>query len=1285
MSRRPGAATGHAVVAALAVAFACAPPSRDEGDAPYWEDPAVFAVDKEPPRASFTPFATRERALAARPENSSFRLNLNGTWKFRWAPRPAERPRDFFDAEFDAAGWDDIEVPGNWELDGYGYPVYRDESYSFPADPPRVPRDDNPVGSYRRTFELPPGWSDRETFLHFGGVYSAFFVWVNGRFVGYSEGSRAPAEFRVTEFVRPGANLLAVQVYRWSDGSYLEGQDFWRISGIDRDVFLLSVPPTFLRDFFVRAYPEIGRTGAQGEGADNAVPGRLELDVTLANRGLGSAGAQVVSYELLDPDGQPMWPEPRTLAVDVPAGGERTASAVADVSTVQPWTAETPSLYTLVLALSAGEGGGPPTEVVAARTGFRRVEAMNGTLRVNGRPIVLRGVNRHEHDPDRGHVVSEASMVEDIRLMKRLNINAVRAAHYPNVPRWYELADEHGLWVVDEANIESHGMGFEPEVTLAARPEWRAAHLDRTRRMVERDKNHASVIVWSLGNEAGDGANFDATSVWIRARDPSRPILYEPSGERDNIDVVAPMYVRPYWLERYAASGPNKPFVLVEYAHAMGNSVGGLAEYWDVIDGHPSLQGGFIWDWVDQSLRAVDERGRSYWAYGGDFGPPGVPTDGNFLVNGLVSADRRPHPHAWEVKKVYQPVRTRALDLANGRLLVENRRDFTDLSDLAGAWELLEDGVAIAGGDLPVLRTPPGVADTVELRLPTTQPVPRAEYVLVARFRTRRATEMAPAGHEVAWDQFALPDRRTPDVVDSGSLLPPAPGGALRVREIAAADRLEVAGNGFAVQFDRTLGTLASWRAGGREVVSAGPMPNFWRAPTDNDYGSGMPVRSGVWRHAGRPPARHLDSMTATPAPSAGRVRVASHFSLRSVGASYALLHNVHADGTVSVEVRLSQVGEDLPEMPRFGTILTLPGEFDRVQWYGRGPHENYWDRRTGAAMARWALPVRDLAHPYVRPQETGTRTDTRWVAVADSTGRGLLVTGLPTVSWSALPYRMEDLDAGDAKRGRHWTDLEPRGEVTLAVDYRQMGVGGDDSWGAVPRTEYTLWPRDMGFRFLLRPLRPGQDPARVARASLPDTASVRAAASRSLALTNFGERNRVTHLARGRPVEADPPSSSPYSAAGDAGLVDGVRGSIDRRGGHWQGYWAETITLRIDLGRVAPTSAVKVGFLQHPSSGVYFPRRVEVAVSEDGESYDAGAVRAVQWLDGTAGVRAGAPAESTGTAPPDGGRRWVEVPVVSSGARFVRVRIAALGIVPAGWPSQGETAWTYIDEVIVR
>ncbi len=1244
---------------------------------PPWQDPGVFEIGRELPRASFTPFPTREAAITGRAEDSPRRLSLNGRWRFHWVPRPAERPRDFAEPAFDVSGWDEIPVPSNWELHGYGYPVYRDESYSFPADPPFVPENDNPVGSYRRDFQIPEAWSGQEVFLRFDGVYSAFFVWVNGDFSGYSEGSRTPAEFRITDALHSGANTLAVQVFRWSDGSYLESQDFWRISGIDREVSLLARPRTFLRDFSVRA-----------DLADGHRRGVFQLDVALAHRGPGAAsGEHTLAVELFDPEGSPVWTEPRTASLAVPTGGEVSAAVAEPPFPVAPWTAETPNLYRLVLTLRGPAGA--VREAVSTRIGFRRVETRNGRLLLNGQPIVLRGVNRHEHDPEHGHVVSEASLLEDIRLMKQLNINAVRTAHYPNLPRFTELTDEYGLYVVDEANLESHGMGFLPEVTLAGRAEWRAAHLDRIRRMVLRDRNHPSVIGWSLGNEAGDGENFDAASEWLRETDPGRPILYEPAGERDIVDIVAPMYVRPYWLSRYAASGTAKPFLLVEYAHAMGNSVGNLADYWEVIESDPRFVGGFLWDFVDQALLASDEAGRRYWAYGGDFGPAGFPTDGNFLVNGLVSADRRPHPHAFEVKKVYQPVRVRDAALAEGRVVVENRRAFTDLSDLAGSWEITIDGAAAASGALPPLSTPPGAAETVTLDLPELAADPGTESLLTIRFRTREDALLLPAGHEVGWDQFLL---RSATPVAAG-----APAGVpLRVRETAAF--VEVSGSmgtptgamgdpGFRFRFDRELGILRSFRAGGRELIVSGPNPNFWRAPTDNDYGNGFPVRSGVWRLAGRPPARALEGMSVAAAPDGRRVAVESRFSLRSVGTRYSLLHEIFPDGTLAVRARMTGVDEELPEIPRFGTLLTLPGSLTRAAWYGRGPFENYWDRRTGAAVGRYRRAVAELAHPYVRPQETGTRTDVRWAALTDPDGAGLLVVGLPHFSFSALPYRISDLDGGETKTRRHAVDLVPRDEVTLTVDYRQTGVGGDDSWGAVPHREYTLWPQDLEYRFLLRPLLAGEDPGAAARTAFPDAAAAAAAARRSLDLHDFGERNLVRHLARSALLRVEPPQSSPYSAAGDAGLTDGVRGSVDRRGGHWQGYHAETVTIRLDLETPQPLGSVQLAFLQHPNSGVYFPRRVEVALSPDGASFGEPIAHAVRDPEGA-------------DAPPKTGRQRVTIPLAGpldgsltgASARTLLVRITGVGEIPAPWPTgpdgarrDGETAWIYLDEIIVR
>ncbi len=1188
---------------------------------PPWQDPEVFEIHREPPRANFVPFRSRERALEGDPARSRRRRSLNGAYRFHWSERPADRPASFFEPGFDASGWDEIPVPSNWELLGYGHPVYRDEAYAFPPDPPRVPESDNPVGSYRREFRIPSEWDGHEIFLRFEGAYSALSVWVNGEFVGYAEGSRATSEFRITEALErgpeSGEHLLALEVIRWSDGSYLEGQDFWRISGVDRDVWLLARPKVHIRDF---------RAGAdltpEGEG-------QLDLEVELAEPQAGHR----VQYELFDPEGRQI------------LSGTTTESLSEPVEAVAPWTAETPNLYRLLLTLEDAEG--TALEFVSSRIGFRRVTTENGRLLVNGQPITLFGVNRHEHDHRTAHRIDENGMIEDIRLMKSLNINAVRAAHYPNLPRWYELTDEYGLYVVDEANIEAHGMIFHPEGTLANRPEWEAAHLDRTRRMVARTRNHPSVVIWSLGNEAGDGLAFDRTAAWIRDQQTGRPVLYEPAGEREVVDIVSPMYVRPYWFERYGRSQAPRPFLLIEYAHAMGNSVGGLADTWAILDSHPNLVGGFLWDWVDQTIEASDEAGRPYHAYGGDFGPAGVPTDGNFLANGLVSSDRKPHPHAFEVKKVYQPLRLTMPE--PGLLRIGNRRSFTDLPDLDGSWEIHADGEQVAAGPLPRVPVPPGESRDLRLDLPEDDGSGR-ERLLTIRFRTREAALLLPRGHEVASEQFELTEFR-PEVTTP-------PGEAPTVRETE--DAVEVSGPGFAVRFDRDLGVMTEFRSGETALIERGPVPNFWRAPTDNDYGYSQPVRSGVWRLAGRPPFRQLASFEIERGETT--VRVISRFQLRSVGASYRLEHEIFPDGTVAVQAGLIGAGEDLPEMPRFGVLLSLPGELDRVRWYGRGPFENYWDRRSAALVGRYELPIEKMAHAYPRPQETGNRTDARFVALTpEAGGPGLLVTGLPTVDFSALPYRIADLDGGETKGRDHAVDLVPRDEVTLLLDLRQQGVGGDDSWGATPRHEYTIWPGDFGFRFLLRPLPAGTDPGTLAR-SFPDGSTAALAEGRSLAFDHFGERNLVSHLARGASVRVTPSASSPYSARGDAGLVDGVRGSPDRRGGHWQGYEGGEVTADLPLGEVSPVDSVRIGFLQHEDTSVAFPETVEVFLSPD-----------------TGGN--GFPEEPVARAevPPGGAlspaRKWITVPLPrGSSAGSVRVRIR-------GAPDR----WIYVDEILVR
>ena len=1022
---------------------------------PDLENPAVFERNKEPPRATFTPFADRESALAGDPMASPYVRSLDGTWRFHWVRDPANRPADFFQPGYDDRSWDEIPVPSNWELLGYGVPIYTNIPYPFPPDPPFVPDDWNPVGSYRRTFEVPETWAGMQVFVHFGSVKSAMYLWVNGQAVGYSQGSKTPAEFNITPFLEAGTNTLAVQVYRFSDGAYLEGQDYWKISGIERSVYLVAMPGVHLRDVWAR--PELDAAYLDGS---------LTVEAELRNVLARPVKAYRLAAALFDPDGRPVFDEPLTTTFGLEADGTEVVLLSRAVAAPRRWTAETPNLYSLVLTLSDDEG--ETLQVVPLRVGFRTVEIRDGMLQVNGVPVTLRGVNRHEHDPHTGRVMSEELMRRDIEILKRYNVNAVRTSHYPSDPRWYDLADEYGLYIVDEANIESHGMGYDPEVTLGNDPAWRAAHLDRTIRMVVRDRNHPSVIIWSLGNEAGDGVNFEATSAWVHQADPSRPVQYERAELRPHVDIYAPMYARIPHLLQYASQPRDRPLILCEYAHAMGNSVGNLQEYWDVIDAHDQLQGGFIWDYVDQGLYAETWQGEPWWAYGGDYGPPGVPSDGNFLINGLVAPDRTPNPHFEEVRKVYQNIRVRLVDPVSGRIRIVNRHDFTNLDAFAGSWTLSADARGtLARGDLGLLSVAPHDSIDVDLPLPPVDPAPGVEYFLTVEFMAREDRPFLPAGWLAAWEQFTLPIHRPARPIRTEALP------ELRVTETG--DRITASGPGFAVGIDRRTGLLASYEVDGRSLVTGPLEPDFWRAPTDNDYGYGMPRRQGVWKDAGR--IRMLEELTSV-SMGPGHLRVSAVLGMPAVGGRQYLTYDVFGNGETIVASRFvppaGKLGEqELPDIPRVGLRVELDGALDAVEWYGRGPHENYADRKTGAPIGVYAAPVDDLYYPYIRPQENGNRTEARWLAFRDPQGIGFVVLGTPTLDWSALRYRQEDLDEGPAKRGRHTFDLQRREEITVHLDHAQMGVGGDNSWGARPLDEYRLPPDEYEWTFRIAPLGP--------------------------------------------------------------------------------------------------------------------------------------------------------------------------------------------------------------------
>jgi len=1053
-----------AAVGGLAIAGLLVSASALAQNAPFprdLEDVTLYGRNRLAPHAFYVPQATLAGAVSYDRDRSPWYRSLNGTWRFRYVADPAWRPVGFWRDDADLTGWDSIPVPGNWEALGFGIPIYTNITYLYTPNPPFVPHHDNPVGSYRRSFTVPAAWRGRRVILHFGSLKSAGWVWVNGREAGFAKGSKTPAEFDVTDLLRAGENTVAVQLFRFSDGDYLEDQDYWKISGIERDVFLYAVPATHIRDYWV--HPGLDSTLERGT---------LTVDVSLSHAGPGRADAVRVGAVLLGPDGGRVLRAPLTARLAEGTAAETTLTLSAHVPSPARWPAETPVLYTVVLALMNARGD--TTETIAQRVGFRRVEVRGGLLLVNNVPVIFRGVNRHEHDPVTGRYVTEASMRHDIELMKQANINAVRTSHYPNDPRWYDLADEYGLYLIDEANIESHGMGYHPDTTLGNNPAWQTAHLDRTMRMVERDKNHASVILWSLGNEAGDGVDFVATSAWIHRRDPSRPVHYERAGEARHVDVVSMMYPSFQRMLAYLGTWRDRPLILCEYAHAMGNSEGNFQDDWDFIYTHRQLQGGFIWDWVDQGLAARTRDGRAYFAYGGDYGPPGTPSDFNFDFNGLVAPDRTPHPHYYEVRKVYQPINTRMT--APGTVRVVNRYDFRSLSHVRLRWTVTADADTLARGERADLAVAARDSAELSLGLPAAHPAAGAEVFLKVEYVLKRDEPFRPAGTVIAWDQFPL----AVPVQPIAQL--PRPSDAVLVQDTA---RISVTGPRARVVFDRALGTLVSLVWDGTELIRTAPEPNFWRAPTDNDFGNGMPRRLRVWRTAG--PDRHLVRIAARQ-DGRSRVTVETEELLHAGGARLFTTWAVYGSGDIVMRQRFVPGDTTVPELPRLGLRFTVPAGFDSVTWFGRGPQETYWDRKTGAAVGLYRAAAADLYYPYDRPQETGTRADVRWMAVTNAAGTGLLAVGQPLLEASAMNVLQDDLDEGLEKVNRHPYMVRRQPFTEIRLDWHQMGVGGDNSWGALTHPEYRLPVRAYEWSVRLRPIARGDgSPFTLARAPLPE------------------------------------------------------------------------------------------------------------------------------------------------------------------------------------------------------
>ena len=1061
--------TQHPQSVLLAVAAAVvvlSVPERAIAQHAALSDPGAFQIRRAAPRATSLPHPTAEHALTAwgvsATDANPFVRSLNGPWRFHWVSDATTAPDNFHSTAFDDTDWDHIPVPGNWEMNGYGRVRYADSG--IPAGPsPLIDHTQNPTGSYRRSFDLPADWAGMGVILHFGSIGSAMQLWVNGEDVGYSEGSKVPTEFDITDYLQPGRNLIAARVWRWSDGSYLEDVDFLRMSGIDRDVTLRALAPVHVADVFARA----------GLSEDLSA-GELDITVDLANT--GGANRSGVLAQLRAPDGTIVHSHAET--VNVPTQGT-TVTWSETLPNALPWTAETPSLYTLVVEVQTQ---GAPTQFVRHRVGFRTVEIDEGLLKVNGAAITLRGVNRHEHSPRTGRVVSEALMLEDIRLMKELNINAVRTSHYPNDPRWYELTDKHGIYVVDEAFVESNGTSFHPDTTLAGKQEWLGAHMDRLQRMVERDKNHASVIMWSLGNEAGDGSNFETMYAWTKERDPSRPAVYEMADLREHTDVFFPMYARVHTLDNYASSQRDRPLVLSEYAHAMGNSVGNLADYWTSIRDNDQLQGGFIWDWVDQGLSLAAEGGELYWGYGDDFG--GADGAGNFSVNGLVSPNRQLNPHAWEVRKVYQPIETTLADAEEGIIAIRNRHDFRNLDGLVGDWRVTAYGgpgsepAVVARGRIEDLDLPPGGVHLLMGDLPRSslsesvvpvKPEPDSEYHFRIDWKTRRAEGLLPAGHTVAWDSWRMNVESAPPSEDLAK--------SAKITRVVDGDRLLLRGEAedFEFVFDLESGEIERYTFAGTDVLTGGPRPNFWRPPTDNDYGWEMPTELAVWRDASQnQPVERVQWWQN----SDRDVEVIVTRSLPSVSSLHTTRYHIFGNGEIEItgEIELGQIG--LPEMAKLGFTLDVPADLENAEWFGRGPHESYADRQTGAAVGRYTMDVDDMFFPYIRPQETGNRTDVRWLVLRKANGTGLLIEASEDdgirapLSFSALRYADADLDEGNAKTFRHPTDLAPQPNIVLDLDMAQMGVGGDTSWGARVHPPYRVPAANYMWSVVLKGIR---------------------------------------------------------------------------------------------------------------------------------------------------------------------------------------------------------------------
>ena len=1016
-----------------------------------WENPLKQEWNKEKPHTDLMLYTTRETAIKDDYTSSTWYKSLNGKWKFIYAPKIEDSEKNFFHINLNDSNWPEIDVPSNWELKGFGEPIIRNIQYVFSPNPPYIDVP-NPVGTYRKTFTIPTEWEEKEIILHFGSITGYAQIYLNGEKVGMTKASKTPAEFNITSHIKQGENLLAVQVYRWHDGSYMEDQDFWRLTGIERDVFLQAYPKLTIWDFFLK--PDLDSKYQNGI---------FQASIDLREFKNNEIKKGSLKLELTDKAGKTVFTQNRKFEV---TGETTTLFFSGKIPNVQKWSAEKPNLYDCVITLV--DDRNQQIVVTAYKTGFKKIEIKDAQLLVNGVPTYIKGVNRHEHNDSLGHVQTRDIMMYDLKLIKQLNLNAVRTSHYPNHPLFYKLCDEYGIYVVDEANIETHGMGSVPyfKDTIphpAYRADWYDAHVDRITRMVERDKNHASIIGWSLGNECGNGKVFHDEYIRLKEYDPSRFVQFEQAWEDWNTDIVCPMYPNFNKIIAYSKSGKQRPFIMCEYAHAQGNSNGNFKDFWDLIYDSPNLQGGFIWDWMDQGfiMKPTSTEDRTYWMYNGKMGSykwlEDKRQEWNTGTDGLISANGIPKPQAYEVKKVYQYIQFKEKDLNKGIISIRNRYDFTNLNEFNFTWVITKNGEKENSGSFSA-SIAPHLEKEIKLNIPVIKEDGN-EYFLNLYAYTKQATVLVPEGHEVACEQLKL---------NQTSFFHEQPIVKGNLQYTHENDILSFTSGKVSGKIDLKKGILFDYEINGKQPIRRNqyPEPAFWRAPIDNDFGNKMPFNMGVWRTAHM--NKSIEKVTVADKTDKG-VPVKVEFLLRDIDVPYTVEYLIQNDGSIQVTSSIDMQNKNLPEIPRFGMRMELEGVFDNLEYYGRGPQENYIDRWSGSFIGKYNSKVSEQFFPYLRPQETGNKTDVRWLTLASKEGVGLQITGTQPIAFSALHFAPEDLDPGLTRKLQHTIDVFPRKEIILHIDLKQRGLGGDNSWGELPHKEYRLLDKQYSYGYIIR------------------------------------------------------------------------------------------------------------------------------------------------------------------------------------------------------------------------